>query len=768
MSEALRRMRRRATSTLTLEALIQARKRDPVQIACPILWDVEDGPVPLFVPSKVTVPEHHIKRLYLKFDRLEEGCFTAKDVRRVFQTNSRVIVFTDRFDRDGDGEVTYEEFKETLIQFVYEEGELSWRERLYLTLSEPGSSRAGFYVSVTVMLFILASTVSFVLESLPALRITHEREECCWDDNSYYNQLYPNQAFPPTTNITSCRCEPETRQIFIQIEAVCIYLFTVEFMLRLLTCMALRFDRDMELKLNVAAVNVHEEQTRRNWFINMIDFLTNIMNLIDLAAILPFYVSRLAGADSTGLGFLRVLRLARVFRVFKMGKYSKNVQLVSKVLMNSAPALQLLLFFVVLGMVLFGSMLYFCEQGEWMITEAYPDGAWLRDDVTGKTKELSPYESIPSCFWWVIVTMTTVGYGDTYPTSQLGKVVGAVAMLCGVLTLALPITIIGANFANEYARAREEEAREQAENEMREIQRQKDSAKSALKYRSEAQRKGRKAGAVHPEGADFVGGQDGESHQDLTGLADDNEMDILMAKFKQSKVKAMQMSTGLIKLLRDFIQGSKMSAEPAEMLIRELDAGQHRMSQGKPLTPGFMSRQVFAVLLWIDRAECESVIQMQRADSNRVRAKFMELFAEMYGDVALGSPDTSSQVSMRKSKQDIDEEDIHQIHRRTVVEQAEAKAEDTTTLTPVESFSGGSVAGADADTDTVVVGAPSGGSPPRNKHSTEKTAFLLDGLMQTSTAQQPSGSGSSTPHAPAEGTFDTPNAPITSPVQFFR
>lgn len=64
--------------------------------------------------------------------------------------------------------------------------------------------------------------------------------------------------------------------------------------------------------------------------------------------------------------------------------------------------------------------------------------------------EISPYESIPAAFWWCIVTITTTGYGDVTPTQWYGKALAMVAMLSGILVLALPITIIGANFAAAY------------------------------------------------------------------------------------------------------------------------------------------------------------------------------------------------------------------------------------------------------------------------------------------------------------------------------
>lgn len=89
-------------------------------------------------------------------------------------------------------------------------------------------------------------------------------------------------------------------------------------------------------------------------------------------------------------------------------------------------------------------------------------GGFARPDVTGYNLELSPFNSVPSAFWWVVVTSTTVGYGDMYPTSIGGKTVATICMILGVLALALPVSVIGANFSEIYQKnAADEKEKEQ-------------------------------------------------------------------------------------------------------------------------------------------------------------------------------------------------------------------------------------------------------------------------------------------------------------------
>uniref|UniRef100_A0A1I7YFT3 Ion_trans domain-containing protein n=1 Tax=Steinernema glaseri TaxID=37863 RepID=A0A1I7YFT3_9BILA len=112
----------------------------------------------------------------------------------------------------------------------------------------------------------------------------------------------------------------------------------------------------------------------------------------------------------------------------KTASHSVGLQILGKTFRASVQEFCLLIFFMVIALVLFSSGVYFAEQSE------------------PNTK----FTSIPASFWFVLVTMTTVGYGDLVPTGTYGKLVGSCCALIGVLTLALPVPIIVANFKHFY------------------------------------------------------------------------------------------------------------------------------------------------------------------------------------------------------------------------------------------------------------------------------------------------------------------------------
>jgi hypothetical protein len=156
------------------------------------------------------------------------------------------------------------------------------------------------------------------------------------------------------------------------------------------------------------------------------------LNVVDLVAFLPFFVQ--LATSASGLEALRVLRVARLLRVLRVLKLSRQLiymQLMARALEQSADAFGLLFFFLSLAVVVLSTLLYYAER-----------------DATRDND--GPFTSIPACFYWAVVTMTTVGYGDNVPTTPLGKFVAGLTMLCGILCVALPVSILGNNFQEVY------------------------------------------------------------------------------------------------------------------------------------------------------------------------------------------------------------------------------------------------------------------------------------------------------------------------------
>ena len=174
-------------------------------------------------------------------------------------------------------------------------------------------------------------------------------------------------------------------------------------------------------------------------------FVLDPCNIIDLLAILPFWLSLALGGGS-GLSFIRVIRLVRIFRVFKTSKYSFGLAMFSGALRASIDPLSILLFTLCLAVIILSSIMCMIEGDV-----ANPNATGYDPELllaAGVTAELQLYcfGTIPRAFWWSVVTMATVGFGDCYPVSLVGKIVCMFTMLSGVLILALPITVVGSNF----------------------------------------------------------------------------------------------------------------------------------------------------------------------------------------------------------------------------------------------------------------------------------------------------------------------------------
>ena len=254
-------------------------------------------------------------------------------------------------------------------------------------MEKPDTSRTAKMISFISFVFVVVSTIGMTLNTLPSIQ---------------------------ATDLKGARMDNPKLAL---VESICICWFTVEYLLRLAGAP------------------------------RKIQFLLDGMNFVDLLAILPFYVSIFftlphgeAGQDDIdmvthetddGSGFDDVLQIFRIFklaRILKLARHSTGLQSIAFTLKNSYKELGLLVLFISIAGLLFSSLCYFIEREE-------------------KDTE---YTSIPNAFYWVVITMTTVGYGDIYPTTGLGKLIGTLCAISGVLVMSLPIPIITENFEKFY------------------------------------------------------------------------------------------------------------------------------------------------------------------------------------------------------------------------------------------------------------------------------------------------------------------------------
>ena len=270
------------------------------------------------------------------------------------------------------------------------------RVRVWDMMSEPESGPVAMAISVVILLLIMVGSVTFCMETMSQFQ--DEDEEPL----------------------------PSLRLI----ELVSIVVFSSELTVKLASCPSIK------------------------------GFFSSYLNWIDVLAVLPFYVELAAASlDLKGTRVLRIVRLVRVFRVLKLGGKFEKLQVVSSAMRDSMDMLAMMMFLLILSIIIFSTLAYFCEEGhhdcpaeaQWCLEEGtVPEGFDGDLDDCIAACPYNYFQSIPHAFWWCMVTLMTVGYGDAVTVTVLGKVVASITMVVSVLILALPISVIGANFTTQW------------------------------------------------------------------------------------------------------------------------------------------------------------------------------------------------------------------------------------------------------------------------------------------------------------------------------
>ena len=190
------------------------------------------------------------------------------------------------------------------------------------------------------------------------------------------------------------------------IEIVSVLIFTVEYLLRLYS--------------SASAPNRPSRAQTTPWQKRWA-YIKSPMALVDLMAILPFYLSVFVAFD------LRILRVFRVLRILKIGRYSRSMQTLVTVLRNESHSLIAAISVLLLFTVIAATCIYYIEH------TAQPD----------------VFSSIPASLWWALVTLTTVGYGDAVPVTALGKGFGGLITILGICFYALPAGILSSSYTTQ-------------------------------------------------------------------------------------------------------------------------------------------------------------------------------------------------------------------------------------------------------------------------------------------------------------------------------
>lgn len=188
---------------------------------------------------------------------------------------------------------------------------------------------------------------------------------------------------------------------FDYIEMFTVVVFSIEYLLRVWCCVV-----DPEYKHPV---------------LGRLNYMRSPLAVVDLLAIVPFYIPFFFSLDITILAILRIFRLIRIVKLFR---YSQAMIIFIDVYRLKKNELKMIVLGILLVVIFSSAIVYYFEH------EAQPD----------------KFSSIPASMWWALVTLTTVGYGDVYPITVPGKIFASIIALMGIGMVALPSAILGSGF----------------------------------------------------------------------------------------------------------------------------------------------------------------------------------------------------------------------------------------------------------------------------------------------------------------------------------
>ncbi|XP_028925463.1 potassium voltage-gated channel subfamily D member 3 isoform X2 [Ornithorhynchus anatinus] len=248
---------------------------------------------------------------------------------------------------------------------------LSCRQTMWRAFENPHTSTLALVFYYVTGFFIAVSVITNVVETVPCGAVPGSKEVPCGERYSV---------------------------AFFCLDTACVMIFTVEYLLRLF-----------------AAPSRYR-------------FVRSVMSIIDVVAILPYYIGLVMTDNEDVSGAFVTLRVFRVFRIFKFSRHSQGLRILGYTLKSCASELGFLLFSLTMAIIIFATVMFYAEKGS----------------------SASKFTSIPASFWYTIVTMTTLGYGDMVPKTIAGKIFGSICSLSGVLVIALPVPVIVSNFSRIY------------------------------------------------------------------------------------------------------------------------------------------------------------------------------------------------------------------------------------------------------------------------------------------------------------------------------